>query len=329
MNASEILQINTEPFVDLLPKSLELTSDFLDLDLLTLPEGLFQKSFFEDKTSILDELHPLIVRPIENGRFCIVDGCKKFVKRLSGRKTPVSCKIIQTSMNELTAGLLRIVLNRHWRHNHEKYLVIKWLSEKSFQNSNVIIQNLGYTHKEKESLTKLIFVNDDLRRMVFTDELDISLIEYMNVLSPSDRVGFVRTFKDIKLSHQTKREFLEWLPEIAYNEKCSVVDILNRDGIVDILSNEALNIPQKVKQLRNLLYREKFPLLSKVEEQWRKKTLSLNPDSSCLSFIPNAFFEKDQIQLKISITNSQNAKSLFMELANISHEDWKYLIHPK
>jgi hypothetical protein len=100
------------------------------------------------------------------------------------------------------------------------------------------------------------------------------------------------------------------------------------------MSDTTLNSPQKIEAIRNLLFSEKFPGYNEVLKKWKKlatttaNTVLANEPSSKVAFIPNPAFEKNNLELRISIAHAKAAKELFTRLSEIPQDTWSRLIYP-
>lgn len=330
MNDLKKLPINTENSFDELPQEVSVSFDLIDSDLLVVPDELFDQETPGVENTVFDSLLPFIVLPNNSNTYTIVDGCKRYLQWQRGKHEKISCTIIHTPLTGFEAGLLRIALNQNRpQHLREKFLILSWLKKNCKKDAfESTAHKAGFSPKDIVQLTPLLSCDTSIKEALFEGSLDVSHIKYFQVLTYEDQVCFLKTFKNLRLSLQTQREFLEWLPEIAYVKNITVSAILAESQIQETLENKVLNAPQKIDKIRSLLYFQKFPQLSDAQNIWMKHAAALNPDPSCVNFVPNPYFEKNQLEVHISITNAQNAVSIFDKLATISLDEWQKFIYP-
>ena len=138
----------------------------------------------------------------------------------------------------------------------------------------------------------------------------------------------------MKLSQQTQREFLEWLPEIAFSRGIPVSDLLQSKEITAIMNNATLNAPQKIEAVRDLLHSWKFPAYSEALKTWKQTAAATsravleNEPSSRVVFMPSPAFEKNKLEIRISIAHARAAKEVFEGLSKIPQSTWAKLIYP-
>lgn len=329
MKDSEELQISTGNIFKELQKKVSLSFKIIGIDNLSLPQGLFDPERPFPEGSLLDSFLPVIVRP-DNNTFVIIDGCKRYLRHKKNKQGKISCNVIHTELDEFASGLLRIALNRgRPQALQEKILFLSWLKNSCTKEIfKPTAQNAGFSPKDIELMTPALSCDNHIKEALFNGSLDISLVAHFQVLTHEDQKCFFKTFKNMKLSLQTQRELLEWLPEIACNENKTVSDILSETQITTILEDAKLNDPQRIQKIHSYLYARKFPRLSDARNIWKKQAAALNPDPSCVTFVPNPYFEKNILEIKISITNSQSTATIFKKLSKVSTDEWQTLIYP-
>jgi len=136
------------------------------------------------------------------------------------------------------------------------------------------------------------------------------------------------------LSLQTQREFLEWLPEIAFARKTSVRSLVHSSDIRKITSNSMINNPQKIEALRSLLHSWKFPRFDEALKKWKllagatTRTVLGNEPSSKVVFVPSPAFEMNKLEVRITLNHAPAAKEVFQKLSDIPQTTWSQLIYP-
>ena len=330
MNDSPILQINIESSFDGLPKKLSVAIDSIDISRLTLPDDLFDIQTPLPDTTLFNAINPPVIIPDAENTYTIIDGCKRYQHHKSNNRTSLPCMIITTPCDTFTRGLLRIALNLHRPTIlREQYLFLSWLKkncpEEGFTST---AQKAGFSPRNIEQLLQLYNSEDHVKDAVFEGTIDLSLISLFEVFTVEDQLYFLTAFKDFKFSMQTQRELLDWLPEIAYTGKTTISEILSAPKMKEILENSSLNRPQKIQKIHAYLYTQKFPRLSEAQIIWKKQSASCNPDTGHVTFTPYPFFEKNQLDISISVTTADQATEIFKKLSSISQEEWAKLLYP-
>ena len=330
MNGTKELLINTGNVFKELPDRISLCFEIVDIAALQLPQGLFDPEAAPSAPGFSDAFLPVIVFPDHNKAFTVIDGCKRYRCLKNKGVQAISCGVISTPLNAFSSGLLRIILNKSGdRHIREKYFFLSWLKQHCAPESfEVYAQTSGFSQKDINQLIPVLSCEPEIIHALFEERLDISLVKNILCLSAEDRICYLNTFKNLKLSLQTQKEFLDWLPEIAYTENKTVRELLSEPQITEIACSNSLNPPQKIEKIRSVIYTRKFPRLSKTQNIWKNRARALNPDSACVSFEPDPFFEKNRLEIKTVINDPDKAVYVFNKLSKITSEEWDGLIYP-
>ena len=148
------------------------------------------------------------------------------------------------------------------------------------------------------------------------------------VLTESEQAAFCRFFSGFSLSLQAQREFLEWIPEIASASEGSVEKILDDHQVRCIIGAADLNQPQKIQHIRKRLFALRFPEYSKVLHDWEHCANVCNPDKKSVRFIAPAGFEKQRLEVHLTIESVEQVRTILSGLNAISDDQWNKLIAP-
>ena len=329
MNGTEKSQINLN--VKRLPPVLDVTYDYIHRDSLAFPHLLFDSKIPPVNNDLFNSFAPLIIiRQNSSNRFTIIDGCKRYAYYKQEGKQIFPCQIVLTPLTDSEIGLLRIAINTERKlHVREKYWTVMWLKNNfSKTEYKSIGMEFGLSQKEIDMILELSLCTGIIREAFLKNYIDFHLVDFFTVLSEQDQICFLETFHSLGLSFQIQREFLEWLPEIACRDNETVRNIIMNSNIMKIIEKKELNSPQKIKKIRSVLFNYKYPKLSNALNSWKKLVSELNPDPSHILFFPDLNFEKDKLEIKITISNGEKAKSIFKKLSNISSRQWAQLLLP-
>jgi hypothetical protein len=164
--------------------------------------------------------------------------------------------------------------------------------------------------------------------------LALRLAPDLCLMETRDQTAFLEILRRIDLSLQTQREFIEWLPEIAYARETSVFSLLHSAEIQRIINDKILNNPQKIEAIRALLHSWKFPLFDEALKKWKKlaattsRSVLENEPSSKVVFVPSSAFEINKLEIRITINHAPAAKEIFQRLSNVPQAAWSQLIYP-
>ncbi len=330
MNDTEKLLTSVQSTFKEIPKELSLSYELIDQKALIIPDSLFDHNTPPAEDDLLGKFTPLIVVPATNNNFTIIDGCKRFLKSKEDTQDKIACRIIQTPIDDIATGLLRIILNQNRpQHIREKFLFFTWLKTNypaaEFKQKAA---KLGFSSKAHKQFDLLSSSDTNTKEAFLNNFLDISLINSFLIFSKDGREAYLESFQKFSLSFQFQREFLEWLPETAYAKSTTIKDILDHAIIKDAIKSTTLNDPQKIQKIRSFLYTQKFPRLSDAQKKWKELSDKVNPGPGRVSFEHSPYFEKNRLEVKITLPNDEKAVDIFSKLAKISSETWKKLISP-
>ena len=260
----------------------------------------------------------------------IVDGCKRFVLARQSEAQFVDCLEITPAPDTGHAALLRMSLNAlRPLHFFEKILFVNWLGEHCDKaRYNELAARLPMDSRERYEIEQLAACDAPVIDAVYNNIIERNLAAEAQRLSPPDRAAVFAFAHRYRFSRQMQRELLDWLPELAFREKCTIADILLLPEIVEIEKNTRLNAPQKIERLRTALFNRRFPTLARAKKVWDELAARCNPDSRLVQFKPAEAFEKNRLELKITVSNAEEAKTVFNRLATIDSTDLNRLIYP-
>ena len=321
----------------LLPAVPAVSYTTVPVEKLIMPTDLFDEKVLDLDGSDSDFLLPIIASKSDNAAtLVIVDGCKRARHFFNTGKTNCICGIFPDILDEKAIGLLRIVLNRKRQlHIRESVRFLNWLEKNcAGENFEVTAAALGFSATQRFDLKPLLRCEDTVLDAVAQGRLSLKAAGDLCLIGPQDRAVFLETFHNILLSQQTQREFLEWLPEIAYTRKTSVETLLRSNDIQGIIADRNLNGPQKIEAIRALLFSWKYPLYNDALKKWKKSAFTTiqsvleNQPSSQVVFVPAPAFEKNRLEIRISIAHAKAAREIFQRMAEVPEKTWSQLVYP-
>ncbi len=106
----------------------------------------------------------------------------------------------------------------------------------------------------------------------------------------------------LKLSLNRQREIIFLVKEIALRDDVSIPAVLEDQGVIRILDNEAFDRNQKARKFRAYLRQRRFPSLTEAERKFEGHVKELKLGSG-IQLIPPANFEGSGYTLKLSFKN--------------------------
>jgi hypothetical protein len=111
-------------------------------------------------------------------------------------------------------------------------------------------------------LISLITMATTIQRGVESGDLTLAMALEIDQLDRHTGEALAQIFIDLRLGLNRQRELMSLLFEIAKREDRSIEALLAEKEVKKIIDNEGLNNPQKSGQLRNLLYKRRYPAIS-------------------------------------------------------------------
>ncbi|MBN1760390.1 MAG: hypothetical protein JW863_18825 [Chitinispirillaceae bacterium] len=300
----------------------------LPLEMLDLPARLFDPRDVHD-TDEVPLPSPLTVYKSGN-RYTVLDGCKRLILAQRADTRELGCMLLRPSPKITHAALLRISLNssRPLRF-FEKLLFITWLSEhydeRDFRSA---CTGLPMENRECFEFVRLASCDKEIIDAVYDGVLELSLGPELQRLEGDDRSAVLSFFRSYPFSRQMQRELLDWLPELAFREHCPIDAILTAPELSAITGDSRLNGPQKIGHLRDSLFNRRFPTLAGAKRQWKEVAGRVNPDPRRVQFKPAEAFEKNLLDMRITISTPEEAHTIFSKLADLDANEWNRLIYP-
>ena len=313
----------------ILPPGTRLEFRRLPVGELELPDDLFDpRDVHADDDALLPS--PLTVHRSAT-RFRIIDGCKRFTfAREKNAGGEIDCMVMTPPPAPDRAALLRMVLNRSRPLRFfEKVRFVAWLENHGDERQlRATCTSLSIDNRERTELQHLVKCDNVIIDAVFAGALDRALAPELRRLDGPDREATLAFFRQYAFSRQTQRELLDWLPELAFRERRTIAAILAADEIVAVGGNTRLNGPQKIERLRDALYHRRFPTLARARQTWKELADRCNPDPRMVQFKPSEAFEKNRLELRITVTDAEAAHATFSQLSALESDVWNQLIYP-
>jgi hypothetical protein len=144
----------------------------------------------------------------------------------------------------------------------------------------------------------------------------------------ADRNAYFALTDGFRLSCQTERKVLEWLPEIAYSHRQSIAAILGSDELNAIQNNTALNPPQKIEKIFEYVFSLRFPQYDELLKQWKRLERKTFAGMRNVSVAASPYFEKNRLELRILVSDPREACITLGKMAAIPESTWASLIDP-
>ena len=137
--------------------------------------------------------------------------------------------------------------------------------------------------------------------------------------NPEDRGAILRLVQDLKPGENHFKDILDWLEEIALRDGVGIAALL-RENLSRITSDPRLGRNDKLKRVKEELWRLRFPRLARIETEihGRVREMKLGPE---LSVTVPPGLEGGVVTLQIKAASHEEMKRLAGEAARVAETD--------
>ncbi len=308
-------------------KHLKTTQSNVGISDIDLKPGPFTMSFhfnLEPLKASIDKfgiLNPPYLLSNSDGKHKVVAGYRRLLA-VSELGWPYAlCRILPGDFPPLEALLLNLHDNLvHRRLNHiEKAMVLqsltRFLGKEQVVPKFMPLLDLAPNNQTFELILGLLDLEETIQHSVAAERLSPRIAGLMSNIKRDDRLCINDLFTSLRWSFNLQWKLTQWIMEIASRQGRSIKGVLKEAGIRDLLHNERMNDPQKVKAVVKLLKVRRFPSLVEAERLFKKGLAGLSL-SSGVKVTPPPFFEGIVYKLEISFARGEELKE---KLAELSH----------
>ena len=97
-------------------------------------------------------------------------------------------------------------------------------------------------------------------------------------LGEADQSAMLRLARNLRLGGNHFNDFLDWCVEISLRDGCSIAAVIDGDELAPTLSDSRLGRNDKLKHAKEALRRLRYPRLTGIEDEVRRRLRSLKLD---------------------------------------------------
>jgi ParB family chromosome partitioning protein len=166
-----------------------------------------------------------------------------------------------------------------------------------------------------QGLRQLLGLEEHLLEALHAGRLHEGVARELLLLNFTDRLSLYEVMETLSLSVGNQRKITATCRELAARHRTSVMTLLCRPEVREILDPQETNIPQKTARLMQWLTEQRFPRLAEAEEEFRAFAAALKlPSGVTLTHSPS--FEQDQVHLSLSFGNREEVRRIWPLIAN-------------
>lgn len=171
-----------------------------------------------------------------------------------------------------------------------------------------------------EAHLALLSLIDPLKRYIIAEDCSLTNAVKLSSFSQEDQDHLDAVIPMLKLNENTLKEVLAFLEEVMRRDRISLLFLLDRANVLAIVRNDGLSRPQRTQRVRKALWQERYPMLSRMEEEFEglKRELHLSPG---ISFHHTPYFEEEGIRVSFRFVDSKKLREVAEKLQSISESD--------
>jgi ParB family chromosome partitioning protein len=271
--------------------------------------------------AVLGVLDPPIVRQMAGG-YQIVAGFRRIEAcRLLGRHD-IRARVLPTDSDHSTCVRLAIADNSFQRPLNliETARALNLLAGVAADGMDLSRQASELALPDNPSLMrKLMLLTSlpaEIQNRLAAGELAMAMALELKRLDNATAESLGRLFADLKLGLNRQRELLTLLTEIARREKITVSELLKEPAHRNLLSAPDIERSQKAGQLRSLLRRRRYPVMSTATADFQELVRQLNLGSG-VQLVPPGNFEGTTYTLAITFDRLDQLRDRRLQIENL------------
>ncbi len=149
----------------------------------------------------------------------------------------------------------------------------------------------------------------DLRKLFNEGRLTLATMERLSGVPGDAQRRFARLLALIRLSASRQRELLDLADELAAITETLPGEIFERPEIESVLADSRLTAFQKGEQIQEMLYRWRYPRISRAEETFRSETRQLGLPG-VVRISPDPHFETPRLRVEFDAGSPERFREI-------------------
>jgi ParB-like chromosome segregation protein Spo0J len=262
---------------------------------------------------------PYLLRNLDD-RFRVVAGYRRLLALRELCWSDTVCQILPDDFPPLEALLLNLHDNLVHRHLNtvEKGMVLhrlnRFLTKEEIVTNFMPILGIPSNRQALEQFLGLEELEETIRISVAMERLSPRVAGLMCSLGRDDRLRINDIFVSLRWSFSQQWEATIWIMEIASREGRSIREVIENERVTEVVKNEKMNGPQKVRAIVRALREMRFPTLMESERSFKRFVSDLALPSR-VRVIPPPFFEGADYKLEIVFREGKELKEKVARLS--------------
>jgi ParB-like chromosome segregation protein Spo0J len=258
---------------------------------------------------------------VKDSAFTVVAGYRRLLAAWELGWRDIGCRIVPDGLPPLDILLFNLHDNLCVRQFNpiEKSMVLtrlaRYLTKEEIIRDYMPMLELPSTAHALELYMGLDDLDDAIRVSVAAGRLSMRVAGLMGASSMEDQRGITNLFSSLKWSFNRQWEATLWIMEIASREGRSIGEVVEDARITEVVKNDKMNGPQKVRAIVRVLREMRFPTLMEFERSFVRAVSDLALPSR-VRVIPPPFFEGADYKLEIVFSEGKELMETLSRLRN-------------
>lgn len=307
----------------------------IPLDLLDENPGPYTMSFGFDPRPLMESirkiglLNPPLVECTENGKIHIIAGYRRILALKALKEQEVACFDLSGSKpNASESLLLNLYDNLAFRefNDPEKAMALERLvvhfTEEEVVGLYMPLLGLPSHRPLLSTYLRVGELDKDIRVALAHKRISFQTIRAFLEMGPESKSALFKWFSEIIFNVNQQAQFIELCDDLSSQLEISIPRLLSRSELTEIMEDEDLNGPQKVKSAIERLRAMRFPKLLHAERRFQKIIGDLRlPEGVSVHHSP--FFEAPDYRLEVRFREGEALRNKILELSGIALDRFK------
>ena len=245
--------------------------------------------------------------------FQIISGFRRISACLSLGMTEISARIVDPDSKKLECVKFAITENSLQRtlnlieQSRSFYLLSGFYKDNDHLAKAASVLGLPNNLSIINKVKKICRLPRDIQNGVLSDTISLSMALELEMLEKDEGSAFAILFEKLKLSLNKQREILTHIKEIAIIENISIINLLTKSHLREIVDNKDLDRNKKINKIRLYLKQRRFPEITRAEKEIEIKIKKLKLGSN-IKLIPPKNFEASTYSLNLQFSSMEQLR---------------------
>jgi len=256
-------------------------------------------------------LSPPLLRRRPDGGLQIICGSKRLAVLHDLKQAVALAQVAPPDTPEtwcLLASLYDNAFGRAYNTMEAAFMIHKLLrhfDQETIRRKYLPLLGLPPSLKHLHNIHSLVALEVPFQELVATNRLSPEAAAQVGHWPAPDRQAILPWLRDLRLSHSTQLEVLDYLTTLSRREGKPPAHWLAQPELAGLLADPALTAPEKSRRLLETLRQWSFPRISRAQEQFQHHLQALglyrHPD---MRLIPPPAFEDAAFRLELRFQDS-------------------------